>query len=133
MDEKGPMDAQTDPRSAGMDGATARGGRLLSYLILNRSRIFPWSVKRVAKSGNGAVLALPRREGYSRAHILRICALLGRAPALPDLEAGGSGPGNSPRNATESRKLGQSSRVRKGHFVGEEGGGLSIVGPSEII
>ena len=66
----GPMDAQTDPRSTGMDGEGARGGRLLPYPILNRSRIFPWPVERVAKSGTGAVLELPRREGYSRAHIL---------------------------------------------------------------
>ena len=60
------------------------------------------TVERVAKSGNGAMLELPRREGYSRAHIFRICALLGKAPALHDLEARDSGPGN----ATESRKLG---------------------------
>ena len=82
----------------------------------------------MAKSVNGAVLALTRREGYSRAHILRMCTLLGRAPALPKLEARDSGPGN----ATESRKLGQSSRVRKGHFVGEEGGGLSNVESSPV-
>ena len=54
----GRMDAQTDPRSADMDGATARGGRLLPYSILNRSRILPWPAKGVEKGGNGAVLAL---------------------------------------------------------------------------
>ena len=50
------------------------------------------------------------------------------APALPELESRGSGPGN----ATESRKLGQSSRVRKGHFVSKEVGGLSIVESSPV-
>ena len=101
-----PMDVQTHTRPAG---------------------ILPWPAKGVEKGGNGAVLALPRRERFSKAHILRMCALLGRAPALPELEARDSGPGN----ATESRKLGQSSRVREGHFVGE-GGGLSIVESSPV-
>ena len=130
MEERpnGPMDVQTHPRSAGMDGATARGGRLLPYPIFNRSRILPWPAKGVEKGGNGAVLALPRREGFSRAHILRMCALLGRAPALPNLEARDSGPGN----ATLSQKLGQSSRVREGHSGGEEGRELSIVESSPV-
>ena len=52
-------------------------------------------------------------------NILRMCALLKSAPALPELESGESGPGN----ATESPKLGQSSRVR----ASEKERGLSIV------
>ena len=73
MEERpnGPMDVQTHTRPAGMDGATAQGGRLLPYPIFNRSRILPWPAKGVEKVGNGAVLALPRQEGHSGAHILR--------------------------------------------------------------
>ena len=74
------------------------------------------------------MLALLRREGQGRAHILRMCAIRGRAPALPNFEARDSGPGN----AKESRKLGQSSRVRKDHSVREEGGGLSNVESSPV-
>ena len=48
------MDAQTDSRSAGMDGSATWGGGLLLDPVFNRSRNYP---KRVAKGGNGAVLA----------------------------------------------------------------------------
>ena len=60
-------------------------------------------------------------------HSSDVC-VLGRAPALPELEARDSGPGN----AMESRKLGQSNRVREGHFVSEKGGGLTIVESSPV-
>ena len=57
-----------------------------------------------------------------------MCALLGGATAVPVLEAVGRGPGN----AMESRKLGESSRVRESHSVSEKGVGLSIVESSPI-
>ena len=55
-------------------------------------------------------------------------ALLRRVPDLSELEAGESDPGN----ATESGKLGQSSRVRQGHSGSKKGGGLSIVESSSV-
>ena len=94
----------------------------LPHPISHRLQLLLWHAEEVANGANRSVSALFEWGRHRTAYILMMCALLGGALTLPELEAGE----NVPRNAKESWKLGQSSRVCQGHPVGEKGEGLSV-------